>query len=126
MRFAKAPLFACLAAVFLPARHLAAEPDEAVLKAEAARVAAVAKATPTVVCIFANEGQGGGSGVLISPEGYALTNFHVTREAGTGMKCGLADGKLYDAVIVGVDPTGDLAMIQLARPRRFPRRRTWR
>lgn len=90
-----------------------AEPDSAVLRAEAARVAAVAKVTPSVVCIFAHEGQGGGSGVLVSSEGYALTNFHVTREAGTAMKCGLADGKLYDAVIVGVDPTGDLAMIQL-------------
>ena len=98
----------------------AAEPDEAVLKAEAARIAAVAKVTPTVVCIFAKEGQGGGSGVLISPEGYALTNFHVTREAGTAMKCGLSDGKLYDAVIVGVDPTGDLAMIQLLGRDDFP------
>jgi S1-C subfamily serine protease len=109
-----------LLALFFCRSALAAEPDEAVLKAEAARVATVAKATPTVVCIFAHEGQGGGSGVLISPEGYALTNFHVTREAGTGMKCGLADGKLYDAVIVGVDPTGDLAMIQLLGRDNFP------
>jgi len=98
----------------------AAEPDDAVLKAEAERVAAVAKVTPTVVCIFAKEGQGGGSGVLVSSEGYALTNFHVTREAGTAMKCGLSDGKLYDAVIVGVDPTGDLAMIQLLGRDDFP------
>jgi hypothetical protein len=29
------------------------------------------------------------------------------------MKCGLNDGKLYDAVIVGIDPTGDIALIQL-------------
>ena len=29
------------------------------------------------------------------------------------MKCGLSDGKLYDAVIVGIDPTGDIALIQL-------------
>ncbi|HEX3999584.1 MAG TPA: trypsin-like peptidase domain-containing protein [Pirellulales bacterium] len=104
----------------MPSAAASPEPDEAVLKAEAARVAAVAKVTPSVVCIFAKEGQGGGSGVLISPEGYALTNFHVTREAGTAMKCGLSDGKLYDAVIVGVDPTGDLAMIQLLGRDDFP------
>ncbi len=87
--------------------------DEAVLKDEATRVAAIAKAIPSVVCIFAQQGRGGGSGVIISSDGYALTNFHVSREAGIGMKCGLSDGKLYDAVIVGVDPTGDLALIKL-------------
>jgi len=118
-RHAIAKVLLCISGVLF-CRAAMAEPDEAVLKAEAARVATVAKATPTVVCIFAHEGQGGGSGVLISPEGYALTNFHVTREAGTGMKCGLADGKLYDAVIVGVDPTGDLAMIQLLGREDFP------
>src|SRR5258708_27287197 len=87
--------------------------DDSVKKAEAERVAAIAKASPTFVAIYAKDGQGGGSGVVISPDGYALTNFHVTHEAGIGMKCGMADGKLYDAVIVGLDPTGDLAMIKL-------------
>ncbi len=89
-------------------------------KAEAERIAAIAKASPTFVAIYAKEGQGGGSGVVISPDGYALTNFHVTHEAGIGMKCGMADGKLYDAVIVGIDPTGDLAMIKLFGRDDFP------
>ncbi len=110
----------------LPMLMLAAGPvargevDESVKKAEAERVAAIAKAAPTFVAIFAKDGQGGGSGVVISPEGYALTNFHVTHEAGIGMKCGMQDGKLYDAVIVGVDPTGDLAMIKLLGRDDFP------
>ncbi len=30
------------------------------------------------------------------------------------MKCGMVDGRLYDAVIVGVDPTGDVALDQAA------------
>ena len=99
---------------------IAAEPDQAVVKEEAARVAVVAKLTPTVLAIFAKEGQGGGSGVVISPDGYALTNFHVTHEAGTAMKCGMADGRMYDAVIVGVDPTGDLSLIKVLGRDDFP------
>ncbi len=97
-----------------------AEIADDVRAAEAERIAAIAKASPTFVAIFAKEGQGGGSGVVISPDGYALTNFHVTHEAGIGMKCGMSDGKLYDAVIVGFDPTGDLAMIKLLGREDFP------
>jgi hypothetical protein len=43
--------------------------------------------------------------VVISPDGFALTNFHVTQPAGPSMKCGVADGKLYDAVIVASTPS---------------------
>ncbi|MGH7199540.1 MAG: S1C family serine protease, partial [Planctomycetaceae bacterium] len=94
--------------------------DPAVLEAQARRVAVVEQAAPTVVAIFGASGQGGGSGVLISPDGYALTNFHVTSGAGNFMKCGLNDGKLYDAVIVGIDPTGDVALIKLLGRDNFP------
>uniref|UniRef100_UPI00397BF0FD hypothetical protein n=1 Tax=Salmonella sp. SAL4358 TaxID=3159879 RepID=UPI00397BF0FD len=63
-----------------------AQVDQEVLAAEAARVEVVARASQAAVAIFANEGQGGGSGVVISPDGYALSNFHVTNEAGTAMQ----------------------------------------
>ncbi|KAE9852035.1 trypsin-like serine protease, partial [Escherichia coli] len=36
------------------------------------------------------------------------------------LKCGMNDGKLYDAVIVGVDPTGDVALIKLLGRDDFP------
>ncbi|HEX6986843.1 MAG TPA: trypsin-like peptidase domain-containing protein, partial [Planctomycetaceae bacterium] len=75
---------------------------------------------PSVVCIFGRDGGGGGSGVLISPDGFALTNFHVTSGSGDFMKCGLNDGRLYDAVIVGIDPTGDVALIKLLGRDDFP------
>ena len=73
--------------------------DPAVLAAEAKRIEVSSRLATSVVAIFSRGGRGGGSGVLISSDGYALTNFHVTRGAGTFMKCGLNDGQLYDAVI---------------------------
>ena len=97
---------------------LAAEAE--VLQAQANRIEVVKRAAPTVVAIFSADGNGGGSGVLISPDGYALSNFHVTSACGDFMKCGLNDGVLYDAVIVGIDPTGDVALIKLLGRNDFP------
>src|SRR4051812_23720304 len=68
-----------------------------VLNTQSQRIAAIDKVSPSVVAIFSPGGQGGGSGVLISKDGYALTNFHVVQGAGPVMKCGLPDGILYDA-----------------------------
>ncbi|MGH7194962.1 MAG: S1C family serine protease, partial [Candidatus Saccharimonadales bacterium] len=94
--------------------------DEAVLAAEAERVAVIAKAQEATLAIFTGGGQGGGSGVVISPDGYALTNFHVVAGAGEAVKCGMSHGELYDAVVVGVDPVGDVALIQLFGRDDFP------
>jgi serine protease Do len=112
---------ACLLAA-LPAFVRAAdiEIDKAVLQAEQDRIGAVKKASSAALCIFSPGGQGGGSGVVISPDGYALTNFHVAKPCGTFMKCGMNDGKLYDAVIVSLDPVGDVAMIKLFGRDDFP------
>jgi serine protease Do len=84
-----------------------------VLQDQAQRVAVVAKIKPAVVAIFAQGGQGGGTGVLISDDGFALTNFHVVQPTGPTMQCGLPDGILYDAVLVGLDKVGDVALIKL-------------
>lgn len=97
---------------------LAADTD--VLTAQQQRVDVVEKISPSVVAIFAPGGAGGGSGVLISPDGLALSNFHVTDGVGKFMKCGLNDGVLYDAVIVGLDPSGDVALIKLFGRSDFP------
>ena len=94
--------------------------DPRVREAEAARIQVIDKIAPSVVAVFAKGGAGGGSGVLISPDGFALSNFHVTSEAGAFMKCGLNDGVLYDAVIVGLDPTGDVALLKLLGRDDFP------
>ena len=95
------------------------EVPSAVLHAQQQRIDIIQRASAAAVAIFAGEA-GGGSGVLISPDGYALTNFHVVQPAGIAMKCGLADGRLYDAVLVGLDPTGDVALVKLLGRDDFP------
>ena len=84
-----------------------------VRQSENERIAIIEKVQPAVVAVFGPGGQGGGSGVLIDADGYALTNFHVVAGAGPVMKCGLPDGVLYDAVLVGLDRVGDVALIKL-------------
>jgi len=56
---------------------------------------------------------GAGSGVLISSDGYALTNNHVVRGAGR-IEAILHDGQVATADIVGADPDTDLALLRLA------------
>lgn len=97
-----------------PAREAsAAEGLKAVKEAENDRIKVINKVKPSVVAVYARGGGGGGSGVVIDPEGYALTNFHVVQPTGPTMVCGLPDGVLYDAVLVGLDKVGDVALIKL-------------
>ena len=101
----------------------AAEPlqlDPVVAQAEQSRIDSIARAMPSAVSIYVPGGAGGGSGVMISSDGYALTNFHVTSPAGSYMRCSMSDGNVYDAVLVGIDPVGDLAMIRLLGRDDFP------
>lgn len=53
-----------------------------------------------------------GSGVLISPDGEILTNWHVIDKA-VEIRCLLYDGRAFDAEIVGSDKEMDLALIKL-------------
>jgi S1-C subfamily serine protease len=88
-----------------------------VMLAEKKRVQVINKVKPAVVAVMARRGAatvGNGSGVLIDADGYALTNWHVTNAAGGPLlKCGLPDGLIYDAVLVGLDKVGDVALIKL-------------
>lgn len=95
------------------------EVDPAVLEAQQQRIEAIRRCSAAAVSIFAGDA-GGGSGVLLTRDGYAATNFHVVQPAGPAMKCGLSDGRLYDAVLVGIDPTGDLAIVKLLGRDDFP------
>jgi serine protease DegS len=56
-----------------------------------------------------------GSGVIISPSGYILTNNHVIAQADT-VRVALADGRNTVATVVGTDPETDLALLYVELP----------
>jgi serine protease DegQ len=53
-----------------------------------------------------------GSGVIVSADGYILTNNHVV-EGADEIEVGLADGRKAEASVVGTDPETDLAVIRI-------------
>lgn len=81
--------------------------------------AIAAKVVPSVVTISASGGSSGGtgSGVILTADGYVVTNTHVVTLDGATADAKLtvttSDGKVYAATIVGTDPTYDLAVIKL-------------
>ena len=80
--------------------------------------AAAAKAAPSVVTVYVTgaSGSGSGSGVVLSQDGYVLTNNHVVSLDGAGssvVSVRTSDGTLYDATVVGTQPVYDLAVLKL-------------
>lgn len=99
---------------------LTAEELKLIREAERSRVLAIQKVYHSVVAVYGDDQSGGGSGVIIDPSGLALTNHHVIMGAGVSGKGGLADGNLYDWKLIGTDPGGDVAIIQLEGKDEFP------
>jgi serine protease Do len=54
----------------------------------------------------------GGSGVVVSPDGYVLTNYHVAAHA-THIVCRLSSGEEFEAQVVTDDPLTDLSVLKL-------------
>lgn len=58
------------------------------------------------------EQEGSGSGIIISDDGYILTNNHVVEKA-TKVTVGLSDKRTFNAKVVGTDPLTDLAVVKI-------------
>ncbi|MBF4601311.1 trypsin-like peptidase domain-containing protein [Frigoribacterium sp. VKM Ac-1396] len=81
--------------------------------------AVAAKATKSVVTINVTAGESGGtgSGVILSDDGYIVTNTHVVTLDGASasgtITVTLSDGSILPAEVVGLDPTVDLAVLKI-------------
>jgi serine protease Do len=87
-------------------------------------VLAAAKSTPAVVFIesiieesdnffrLPNRGLASGSGVIVSKDGYIVTNNHVVEKANK-VKVLLNDNREFDASLIGMDPTTDIALLKI-------------
>jgi putative serine protease PepD len=82
--------------------------------------AAAAKAAPSVVTVYvsSSSASGSGSGVVLTADGYVLTNNHVADLEGQGggnvkVQVRTSDGALHTASVVGTDGTFDLAVLKL-------------
>jgi S1-C subfamily serine protease len=78
-------------------------------------IAAVDQVGPAVVSLSLQRSRSGGvgSGVLIAPDGYVLTNAHVVDGAST-VEATFTDGRTFDARVVGLDRPTDLAVVRVS------------
>jgi S1-C subfamily serine protease len=105
-----------------PARPRPALDDRDLLDAYSHAVVSVVDAVgPSVVSLAVNlagrrtEARAAGSGVIISSDGYVLTNSHVVHGAAS-LAVSLTDGRRFGASLVGDDPATDLAIVRVDAP----------
>lgn len=98
----------------LPTTAPAQSSGQTTLPSSDSMVAAVQKVAPAVVTVLmqTNQGSGSGSGVIISDQGYIITNNHVV-EGASQLAVVFADNTRRAAELVGTDPLNDVAVIRV-------------
>jgi S1-C subfamily serine protease len=87
--------------------------DSEVLDAYSQAVVNVVESVSPAVITVSGEGHGAGSGFLITPDGYAITNSHVAGGR-SRLVAETNDGDRVDARVIGDDPATDLALLRLS------------
>src|SRR5919198_44763 len=82
------------------------------------REQAISRITPVVVEVT-NVGKGLGSGVIMTKDGYIVTNNHVVSGA-SKIQVALSNGKTVPATLRGYDPVDDLAVIKISYGKTLP------
>jgi Do/DeqQ family serine protease len=62
---------------------------------------------------------GTGSGVIVSPDGYIITNYHVIENNST-IEVTTNNNKTYDAKVIGTDPDTDIAVLKIDAEQKLP------
>jgi serine protease Do len=88
--------------------------SEVFKKVSPSTVSITTRSLDTTQRYFAQESEGAGSGIIISKDGYVLTNKHVVPEGTTRITVILADGKTHtDVKVIGRDPSNDIAFLKI-------------
>ena len=103
-----------------PQRHAAPADDREALDAYSRAVTTVAEQlAPSVANLRVSRRMrngrtvdGGGSGVVITPDGFVLTSAHVVAQGARGARASFVDGRELEVEVVGADPLSDLAVLR--------------
>lgn len=98
--------------------------EKLVLEESSAIIDSTKKVSPAVVSIISTQNvtnffgqvtqqQGAGTGLIITNDGYIVTNKHVASDTGANYTVFTSDGKKYDAKVASQDPLNDLAIMKI-------------